>query len=592
MAAIQCMPLRLANKIAAGEVVQRPASAVKELVENAIDAGATKIEVSVKGAGTGLIQVRDNGSGMGPEDAELCFQRHATSKISAPEDLDDIRTLGFRGEALAAISAIAQVTLRTRRKEDEHGTAVRIDGGRPVSVEPCAVPQGTSIEVQNLFYNVPARRNFLKAPRTEMRHLAESVQAQAMASPWTHFVMRSEDQTLWQYPGAQPEEFMEALQKRLEMVLGPEQARQLVPIDERTGYLSMVGYVGRPEHARKVRRDQYLYVNGRPIRDASIRHAVTSAYFTLLEEGLHPSFVLFLSVPPRYVDVNVHPAKAEVRFDDGRGVYNFTQSVVRQSLALADLIPQYSEGLPDIRVQSSNPAPWSAPQSRGALKEAYGSQAAIRYTPEQSSVPPGGSPQDMPLLWQLHDQYIMTHLRKGLMILDQQAAHERILYERAKEDLRTGVGLCQQVLFPVYITLDRSDYELLQSLKQQMTALGFNVRLAPGCRVQIMGLPSDVGNGAEKELVREVLEQYKTNEEELQLETSENLARSIARCGAIRPGLKLNSDEMRTLVDRLFQCSKPFVAPDGRPTLFEISLEELQLRFARPVHANESDEPS
>ena len=592
MPAIQCMPLSLANKIAAGEVVQRPASAVKELVENAIDAGATKIEVSIKGAGSGLIQVRDNGSGMGPEDAELCFQRHATSKVSSAEDLEDIRTLGFRGEALAAISAVAQVSLRTRREGDEHGTAVRIDGGRIVSTEPCAVPKGTSVEVRNLFYNVPARRNFLKAPRTEFMHLAESVQSLAIANPSVHFVFESEGQTLWQYPSAESESFMESLQKRLEMVLGMDQARQLVPIEERTGYFNIAGYIGRPEHARKTRRGQFLYMNGRSIRNASISHAVTSAYFMLSEERLHASFVLFLTIPPKYVDVNVHPAKAEVRLDDAQGVYNFVQTVVRQALASADLIPQYSAGLPEVHMDSKSTGPWSAPQIPGQLKEAYAAQTAIRYTPEQSPVPPGGSAEEMPLLWQLHDEFVMTHLRKSLMILDQHSAHERILYERAREDLRTGVGLCQQLLFPVYITLDRSDYDLLQSLKSHVKALGFNVKMAPGCRVQILGLPSDVGAGAETELIREVLEQYKFNEEEFQLESGENLARSIARCGAIRPGLKLNSDEMRTLVDRLFQCEQPFVAPDGRPTLFELSLKELRMRFARPAPSDESEESS
>lgn len=590
MPAIQCMPLTLANKIAAGEVVQRPASAVKELIENAIDADATRIEIAVKGAGSGLIQVRDNGVGMGPEDAELCFQRHATSKIRSADDLEDIQTLGFRGEALAAISAIAQVTLRTRREEDEHGTQVRIDGGSLISTEPCAISKGTSVEIRNLFYNVPARRNFLKAPKTEFKHIADSVQAQALANPWIHFVLTSEEQTVWQLPGAQAESFMDALQKRLEQVFDPDQARQLVPVDEQTGYLSLIGFVGRPEHSRKTRRNQFLYVNGRPIRNASIRHAVGSSYFTLLEEGLHPEFVLFLSVSPKYVDVNVHPAKAEVRFDDGRGVYNYVQSVVRQALALADLIPQYSAGLPEVRMDNKSSVPWSAPQSLGSLKEAYGSQAPIRYAPEQSAQPPGGSPQDMPLLWQLHDRYVMAHLRKGLMILDQHAAHERILYERAREDLETGLGLCQQLLFPVYITLDRSLYDLLQSLKRQVTALGFSVKLAPGCRVQIMGMPSDVGTGAEKDLVREFLEQYVIHEEELQLESADNVARSIAKCGAIRPGLKLNSDEMRTLVDRLFQCSQPFLAPDGRPTLFEITLDELKMRFALTAHEDEVKE--
>ena len=474
MAAIHCMPLLLANKIAAGEVVNRPASAVKELVENAIDAGATRIDVTIIGAGSDLIQVRDNGSGMGPEDAELCFQRHATSKIRSAEDLEEIQTLGFRGEALAAIAAIAQVSLRTCTEGDDVGTSVRIEGGQTIAVEPCAAPQGTSIEVRNLFYNVPARRNFLKAPKTEYKHIAECVTMQALANPWTQFEFINEGQTIWQLPGAQSGEFMQAVGERLDMVLSKRQARQLVPVEERTGFMNVLGYAGRPEDARKTRKSQFLFVNGRPVNSPSLRHAVTSSYFNLLEEGLHPPFTLFLSIPPRYVDVNVHPAKSEVRFDDARGVYNFVQSVVRQALALADLIPQYSVAMPGVELSShGTSAPWVYPAGSSPLREVSGSQAAIRYSPEQSHQPPGGSPGDMPLLWQLHDRYVMTHLRRGLMILDQNAAHERILFERAQDDLRTGVGLCQQLLFPTFITLDRPDYELLQSLRREVTSLGF-----------------------------------------------------------------------------------------------------------------------
>ncbi len=580
---IRRMPLTLANKIAAGEVVQRPASAVKELIENAVDAGASDIALVLKGAGSSLIQVRDNGSGMSPEDAVLCFSRHATSKIVRAEDLEDIRTLGFRGEALASIAAIAQVTLRTRRPTDEQGTCVRIDGGLLAGNEPCAAPPGTSIDVRNLFYNVPARRNFLKRPTTEFRHVSDTFQAQAMANPWIAFSLESDGQKMFHLSRARSEEFSDALRERISALMGTEQARQLVPVQESTSYLSVTGFLGRPEHARKTRKTQFLFVNGRPVRSASIRHALVSAYDALLEERRYPALVVFITADSRHVDVNVHPAKAEVRFDDDRGVYNLLHSIARRALGVADLVPQYSRSTREASVQRQTWASqfWAPPRESGLHTTQFeGTQTSIVYAPDRSSAPQNAKLEEMPLLWQLHDRFILTRLRSGLMILDQQAAHERILYERALESLQSGLGLSQQLLFPQYITLNRPDYELLQAIQLHVTALGFSIELAPGCRVGISGVPSDVRTGAEKDLLRELLEQYKSNEEDEQLDSRENIARSIARCGAIRLGARLGTEEMRTMIDRLFQCKQPYRSFGGNPTLIQVTLEELTARFA------------
>ncbi|MXZ05844.1 MAG: DNA mismatch repair endonuclease MutL, partial [Rhodothermaceae bacterium] len=306
---IRQMPIELANKIAAGEVVQRPASAAKELLENAIDAGASEISLSVKAAGSSLVQVTDNGAGMGPEDAVQCFERHATSKITSAEDLENIQTLGFRGEALASIAAIAQVSLRTKRAEDEQGVCVRIEGGQVLEDSPCAAAVGTTIAVRNLFFNVPARRSFLKAPSTEFRHLSNAFVAHALANPWITFKLVHNQHEVYRLPGSRAEEFSDALRERVRAVLGTEVSQHLVLINESMSYISAVGFLAHPEHAKKSRKDQYLFVNDRPIKSPSLNHAIRSAYDTLLPEGRHPAYVLFLNLSPKHVDVNVHPAK-------------------------------------------------------------------------------------------------------------------------------------------------------------------------------------------------------------------------------------------------------------------------------------------
>ncbi|MYH07333.1 MAG: DNA mismatch repair endonuclease MutL [Rhodothermaceae bacterium] len=579
---IRQMPIELANKIAAGEVVQRPASAAKELLENAIDAGASEISLSVKAAGSSLVQVTDNGAGMGPEDAVQCFERHATSKITSAEDLENIQTLGFRGEALASIAAIAQVSLRTKRAEDEQGVCVRIEGGQVLEDSPCAAAVGTTIAVRNLFFNVPARRSFLKAPSTEFRHLSNAFVAHALANPWITFKLVHNQHEVYRLPGSRAEEFSDALRERVRAVL----------INESMSYISAVGFLAHPEHAKKSRKDQYLFVNDRPIKSPSLNHAIRSAYDTLLPEGRHPAYVLFLNLSPKHVDVNVHPAKTEVRFDDDRGVYNFVQSISRRALGIADLIPQYPSGASSLSFQrgaNESSTSWKPPPRADELPPVQGEQATIVYDIDRSRTPSGATLDVEGFLWQLQDHYILTQLHNGILVVDQQAAHQRILFERALADIQAGIGLSQQLLFPQLICLNQGDCELLRELSPLAMALGFDYSISENRTVTVRGVPSDLQAGAEKRILQSVLDEYKANSELKHLSIQENMARSIAVRGAIYPGVKLNEEEMRTMIDRLFQCEDPYRTPSGNPTLIRLTYDELKQRFNR--RAVDHEEP-
>ncbi len=583
---IRRMPIELANKIAAGEVVQRPASAAKELLENSIDAGASEISLSVKAAGSSLIQVSDNGTGMGPEDAVQCFERHATSKIRSAEDLENIQTLGFRGEALASIAAIAQVSLRTKRAEDEQGVSVRIEAGQVLENSPCAAAVGTTVGVRNLFFNVPARRSFLKAPSTEFRHISNIFVSQALANPWTTFRLEHNRHEVYRLPGSRTEEFSDALRERVRAILGTEVSQHLVLVNESMSYISAVGFLAHPEHAKKSRRDQYLFVNDRPVKSSSLNHAIRSAYETLLPEGRHPAYVLFLKLSPKHVDVNVHPAKTEVRFDDDRGVYNFVQAISRRALGIADLIPQYPSSASSLSFQrGSNDAStsWKPPPRADELPPVQGEQSTIVYDVERSRAPSGATLDMEGFLWQLQDHYILTQLQSGILIVDQQAAHQRVLFERALADLQAGIGLSQQLLFPQLICLNQGDCELLRELSPLAMALGFDYSISENRTVTVRGVPSDLQAGAEKKILQSILDEYKANSELKHLSIQENMARSIAVRGAISPGVKLNEEEMRTMIDRLFQCEDPYRTPNGKPTLIRLTHDELKQRFDRKV---------
>lgn len=588
VAQIRKMPIELANKIAAGEVVQRPASAVKELLENSIDAGSTDISVLTKASGSNLIQIRDNGSGMNSADAVQCFERHATSKIKRSEDLENIQTLGFRGEALASIAAIAQVSLKTKRAEDAGGTLVRIEGGELLETSPCATADGSTIDVRNLFYNVPARRSFLKAPTTEFRHISEVFVACSLANPWTAFKLDHEQQEVYRLNGSHADNFLDALRERLRVILGSAVAQHLVPIDESTSYVGVVGYLTHPEHARKSRKNQYLFVNGRPIKSASLNHAIRSAYDAILPEGQQPSYALFLSIDPQNIDVNVHPSKIEVRFDDDRGVYNFVQAVCRRALGTAELIPQHPGSVSSLSFQSERTGSsnsWQPPPRADDLQPVHGQQTSIVYEVETSRLPSGADPKPTGFLWQLQDRYILTQLTNGILVVDQHAAHQRILFEHALEDMRSGAGLSQQLLFHQLICLTEQDCQLLRELDPLAKALGFDYSVSENRTVTVRGVPSHIRTGAEKELLQSILDGFRENtESELSpLPTEERMARSLATRGAVQPGVKMDDEEMRTLIDRLFECKEPYRTPGGKPTIVRVTLEDLKHRFNQRV---------
>lgn len=623
----------LANKIAAGEVVQRPASAAKELIENALDAGARSVSLILRAAGSELIQVVDDGCGMSPGDAQTCFQRHATSKIRSIDDLDCIRTLGFRGEALASIASVAQVELRTKRRTDAAGLRVVLHGGTVHTAEPCATPDGTSVAVRNLFYNVPARRNFLKTPATEFKHLVETFQFLALAHPGVAFRLVHDEHEVYRLSTPGTANRMEALRVRIRELFGDDYLAHLVPVEETTSYLSIEGFVTTAEKHRRSRGEQFLFVNDRYVKHRSLEHAVASAYEASLPEGAYPFFALFLDLDPSHTDVNVHPTKAEIKFDDDRGVYAFVQSVVKKALAGVNLTPQFGDrpGEGAARASSRRTVGSLSPEPTPAAFQARATREAAPRGPSPASFAPAssgrpGAParrtiqkelgewnaafygthapapdaeieetvasgvmrdveEPLPLeeadalLVQLSNRYILTQIRSGIMVVDQQAAHERILYERALGAMDGGIGASQQLLFPHTLTLSPSDHTLLRELLPDLKALGFDLEFFSGRSVVVRGVPQDIGAGDERAVLDEVLEQYKSYAGALQLKRRENIAKSVAHRAAVHSGARMSTSEMRALIDRLFQCEMPYASPHGRPTMIKISMEELDRRF-------------
>ena len=622
---IRIMPLSLANKIAAGEVVQRPASAVKELIENAIDAGSSRIDIVLKDAGSTLIQISDDGSGMSENDARMAVKRHATSKIRTVEDLDTIATLGFRGEALASIASVSHVELRTGTDTVQPAVRLRFEGGAEVDARPAPPLKGTVMSVRNLYYNVPARRNFLKRPQTELKHILDAVQVLAMANPAVAFSLEHDGNMLLT-SDAERGDLMDATAARLADLLPIGEPADLIYVAESTSYLSVKGFLGHPDGARRSRGLQFLFVNGRWVKHRYLEHAVHAAYEYLLPEGAFPFFALFLTIDPRHVDVNVHPTKSEVKFDDERGVYGMLRAVVGRALGTTLGSPDFSRAKPlgglnmdlSAAAQDEHPGHGSSggqsssghpaldalfggtsagsPRPPGSDRVADVSQSLYQGlrdqgTPRTETVQAGSaSPAsantasglgEEGLLWQLHDTYILTQILSGLVIIDQQMAHERILYEQAKACLKDGFGLSQQLLFPRTIEFSASEYALLVELLPDLAKLGFDIEAFGANSVIVRGVPADISAGDERSVLDEIVDQYRAFERVEGLEGRENLARSMARRGAVRAGIVLSPREMRSLIDQLFQCESPYVSPDGRPTMIRMSGNELRERFDR-----------
>ena len=631
------MPDRLANKIAAGEVVQRPASVAKELIENALDAGASSVDLVVKDAGSTLVQVVDDGSGMHPDDAERAFQRHATSKIHSVDDLERIRTLGFRGEALASIAAVAQVDLKTKRVEDESGYRVRVEGGEQVAAEPCAASNGTSVAVRNLFYNVPARRNFLKTPATEFRHITETFQFLALSNPAVAFTLQHNGNTVYELQAA-PDvyEFEEALRQRIIGLLGTNYEGHLLPVEASSSYLSVHGYIGDLDLHRKSRREQFLFVNGRYVENRYLSHAVRAAYDELLPENTFPFFALFLELDPRRVDVNVHPTKAEVKFDDKSGIYGFLRSTAQDALRTHTVTPQWEqpeqggeqekstdgpEASSDGRASPPSPRPFrprgreqsdreknassgassdtsssrprpSPSDASSSSRVSPGEQSEELYRPPES-VPSGeedeadasedagmGAEEPGPLLGTLDDTYLVVASEEGLLLVDQQAAHERVLYEQAVQGLEEEQADTQQLLFPKTIELDPADAELFEEMKPALQRLGFEVEALSGRTVAVRGVPTSTADGQETDLLEDLIERYKARKKKT-AKNHQHLAQSLAEKNAVRRGQSLSAAERRALLVDLWDCEMPYANPRGQATMTTLTPEEIDKRLDR-----------
>jgi DNA mismatch repair protein MutL len=582
------MPDVLANKIAAGEVVQRPASVVKELIENAIDSGAGSISLVLKKSGVELIQIDDDGCGMSEADVRLCFARHATSKISSIDDLERIATLGFRGEALASIGAVSRVRLRTRQAQAVVGVEARHEGGTSVWIGPCATTPGTIVSVRNLFYNVPARRKFLKSEASELRRIIEVVQQIALSHPDISFRMEHDGRELLNASPDVHEVDAIAVAQRTSRILAVAR-EQLVAVSESTSYLRVTGVVGRPGAARKTRGQQVFVVNGRVVRNRYLEHAVRGAYGSLVGEGEYPLFVLFLDLSPGHVDVNVHPSKSEVKFDDERGVYSFLRAIVARSLAQADASPRLDRLGDDAAVPaglSFSPSDWT-PGGRAAGSSWFSGGDDGRLSELLLGQPSPGlggetlNREDVDHeIRQIGNRYLVIHLRSALLIIDQRAAHERVIYERTLSALESGGGFSQQLLFPQTIDLSAAGFELARELMPELKRAGFDFDPFGGTTVVVRGVPAETSTAAIESLLPDVLDRFDENIRRLKYPQRECLARSVARCSAIRVQSRLDQREMRALVDQLLVCESPDLAPDGRPTMIRIDEAEFDRRFA------------
>jgi DNA mismatch repair protein MutL len=594
---IHLLPESIANQIAAGEVVQRPASAIKELMENSIDANATSIKVFVKEAGKTLIQIVDNGLGMSATDARMSLERHATSKIKTADDLFRLRTMGFRGEALASIAAISQFEMKTRPEQNDLGTHLLVEASEVKSQSPASCEKGTNISVKNLFFNIPARRNFLKSNAVEMRHIIEEFQRLALAHPDIAFSLYHDAELIYELAPAK-------LSQRIVSLFGKSFQGQLAPCQEETTLVKITGYIGRPESARKTRGEQFIFVNQRFIRNNYLNHAVTSAFEGLLMDGSFPFYVLFIEIDPKHIDVNVHPTKTEIKFDDERAIYGVVWAAVKQALGAHNLAPaidfkadiniesklgktlnkeQYMDEQFSTSLHRSNLQNWekafefAAPESK-LFQKSESVPTTLRF---ESSLNIDSSEQaEESGVFQFRQKYIIRSSKTGLMIIDQQAAHERVLFEKYFFRLKNKPGNSQQSLFPQTVTLGASDFALVNEIEHELMALGFRFDLFGNNTFLVTGVPVGV-EGSEKELFEGLLEQFKKNQSELQLPIQDSLALALAKRSSVKSGQKLAPEEIKSIVEGLFSCSKPNFSPDGRPTFFTFETSKIESYFTR-----------
>ena len=604
---IHLLPDSVANQIAAGEVVQRPSSAVKELMENAIDAGATNIQLIIKDAGKTLIQVIDNGKGMSETDARLAFERHATSKIQSANDLFSIKTMGFRGEALASIAAIAQIELKTKLQDQTLGTQIIIEGSELKNQEVCQFSNGTSIAVKNLFFNVPARRNFLKSDIQEFNHICEEFIRLAIINPSISFSLHHNNKLIYQLD--------KSIQKqRIVNILGKAYNEKLIPVNQETNIVKFSGFIGKPEFAKKTRGEQYFFVNNRFFKHAYFYHAIENAFQELLPEKAFPTYFINFEIDPKEIDINIHPTKTEIKFLDEKTIYALLRSAVKQSIGKFNLSPTL-----DFEVEQSltlNPPPknyelkppvikinpefnpfdkknsfsyHSKPQTDREISNQHNweklyeesksqvlfkresidenEEAEIKNTETENN--------SSATFFQLQNKYIVSSIKSGLLLIDQQRASERILFEEFTESISNKANYSQQQLFPQTIVFTHTDAELIKELKTDLYHLGFDINEFGLNTFIVNGCPAEWVNENPQHIIEGMLENFKRNLSDLKVDSKINLALSMAKNMAVKYGKKLEKEEIHNLIDKLFACRLPYHSPSGKKILYTITMDEI-----------------
>tara|TARA_Y100001947_G_scaffold61738_1_gene52013 strand:- start:1248 stop:3107 length:1860 start_codon:yes stop_codon:yes gene_type:complete len=614
---IQLLPDHVANQIAAGEVVQRPASVIKELLENAIDAYAQNIQVVVKDAGKTLIQIVDDGAGMSLTDARMCFERHATSKIKSAEDLFSLNTKGFRGEALASIAAIAHVELKTKPQNEEVGTCIKIEGSKVTSQEPCVTPKGTSLCVKNLFYNIPARRNFLKSDAVELRHIIDEFQRVAMAHPSIAFSLFHNGGELFQLPSTNH-------RQRITNIFGAKTNEKLVPVNEDTEIVKISGFVGKPEFAKRSRGEQFFFVNNRFIKSPYLNHAVSAAFDGLLKEKTYPSYFLYLDVNPKSIDINIHPTKTEIKFDDEHALYAMLRSAIKHSLGQFSVAPvldfdrdanldtpyEYKNRqaqVPKIEVDRSfnpfenelNTSSIRSGKSHNFRKENTQSweslYAGLNTTPEtnqhqfkqvefESEEVTGKLFDDNHSgseagTFQLQKKYIVSTLKSGILVIDQNRAHTRILYEELLKNITIAAAVSQQLLFPLQLQFNTHEIEMLKEIKESLEQTGFIFSNIEDETVEITGIPTLISESEVGILLEQLLSDFENEVPDNGFSQTDLLAKSLAKGMAVKSGTLLNSTEQQHIVNRLFACKEPDVSPFNKSVFVTLTVDELDKKF-------------
>lgn len=604
---IQLLPDHVANQIAAGEVVQRPASVVKELLENSIDANATSIKLLIKDAGKSLIQVIDNGKGMSETDARLCFERHATSKIRTAQDLFNIETKGFRGEALASIAAIAHVELKTKPAEQELGTQLKIEGSEVISQELISTPTGTSIAVKNLFYNIPARRNFLKSNPVETRHIVDEFQRVALVHPDIEFSMFHNDSEVYRLNDTN-------LRQRIVAILGKKTNEKLVPINEETEVLGLTGFISKPEYAKKKRGEQFFFVNNRFIKSPYLHHAILSAFDGLLANGYHPSYFLYLTVPTQSIDINIHPTKTEVKFDNEKILYAILRSTVKHGLGQYNVAPVLDfnrDATLDVPYDFKENQPKKAPsvtvdRSFNPFKTEQQKDIKFPYKREKSQqweslyvdikAPEVDlknieveselindslfkEEQSLFKTHQIHKKYIVSTIKSGIIFINQNLAHQRILYEEYLAHITVNDTASQQLLFPLEINFSNDDILLIKEIQADIESTGFLFDKIEDESLVVKGIPIAISESQVSIVLEQLLDDIKNEIPETSFSQLDVMAKSLAKSLAIKNGTLLSKEEQEGLVEQLFLCKEPNHSPSGKPTFISMELNEIDKRF-------------